>query len=136
MDQRERIGKIIREYDSQGWHRTGTDADRVSARWLGQQVVERGLEPALEPVSLSRIVPGPCYVEVGDCRVNGLPLFAGGFPGPGGGPVSRAHRIAPHAGPLLSMAALGPGCLGSPSERIGGPTVLTRHDGVASRLMV
>ena len=61
MDQRDQIGKIIREYDSQGWHRTGTDADRVSARWLGQQVLERGLEPALEPVSLSRIVPGPCY---------------------------------------------------------------------------
>ena len=59
MDQRERIGKIIQEYDSQGWHRTGTDTDRVAARRLGQQVLERGLEPVLEPVSLSRIVPGP-----------------------------------------------------------------------------
>ena len=84
MDQRERIGKIIQEYDSQGWHRTGTDTDRVSARWLGRQVFQRGLEPALESVSLSRIVPGPCYVEVGDLRVNGLPLFDGGFTGPAG----------------------------------------------------
>jgi len=98
VDQRDRIGKIIREYDSQGWHRTGTDADRVSARWLGQQVLERGLEPALEPVSLSRIVPGPCYVEVGDSRVNGLPLFDGGFTGPGGvhgriGPVGSDAEV-------------------------------------------
>lgn len=99
MDQRERIGKIIQEYDAQGWHRTGTETDRVSARWLGQQVLDRGLEPALEPVSLSRIVPRLCYIEVGDSHVNGLPLFDGGFTGPGG--------IRGRIGPLDSDSEVG-----------------------------
>lgn len=112
MDQRERIGKIIQEYDSQGWHRTGTDTDRVSARWLGQRVLERGLEPALEPVPLRRIVTGPCYIEVGDRRVNGLPLFDGGFTGPGGvhgrlGPLGSDAEVGLlEAGPRGAMEVL------------------------------
>ncbi len=30
MDQNERIATIIREYDAQGWHRTGTTVDHES----------------------------------------------------------------------------------------------------------
>ncbi len=99
MDQQERIGKIISEYDSQGWHRTGTEVDHDSARWLSQEARDLGLEPTLEPVPLSRVVPGPCYVEVGDSRVGGLLLFDGGFTDPGG--------VRGRLGPLCSDAEVG-----------------------------
>ena len=121
MDQREGIGNIIQEYDSQGWHRTGTEADRVSARWLCQQVLKRGLEPALESVTLSRIVPGPCYVDVGDYRVNGLPLFDGGFTAPGG--------VRGRIGPLgsdseVGLLEVGPGGV---VEDLRAARISTRH---------
>lgn len=121
MDQRERIGRIIQEYDSQGWHRTGTDTDHVAARWLGNQVLERGLEPVLEPVSLSRIVPGPCYVEAGDSRFNGLPLFDGGFTAPGGihgriGPLGSDSEVG-----LLEVAP------GGDTEELRAARHSTRH---------
>ena len=58
MDQRERISRIIKEYDSQGWHRTGTKTDHESAGWLADKVQELGLDVEAERFKLAGSIPG------------------------------------------------------------------------------
>ena len=40
-----RIGRLISEYERQGFHRTGTAVDRRSADWLYEEVRRIGLVP-------------------------------------------------------------------------------------------
>ena len=47
-EQERRIARVIEEYDLQGWHRSGTEVDGASARWLADRVAGCGLEPTLE----------------------------------------------------------------------------------------
>ena len=75
----QRVARYIREYDSQGWHRTGTNVDLLSARWLAREVENIGGEPRLEPFSLQRISPLRNWLEVDGEVIEGLPLFDGGF---------------------------------------------------------
>ncbi len=84
-DQERRIARIVREYESQGWHRTGTRVDRASAEWLARKIAEAGGEPVhLEPFALSSVHPVEAYIEIGGRRVEGLPLFDASFTGPSG----------------------------------------------------
>lgn len=76
---RRRIGAIIHAYQEQGFHRTGTDVDRISGNWLADEVREIGLQPALEDFSLSRVDPVDASLVVNDRRMEGLPLFDGTF---------------------------------------------------------
>jgi hypothetical protein len=76
---KKRIAEIIQQYDIQGFHRTGTDVSRVSAFWLAQRIQQYGVEAILEPFPLSRIVPIQAYLQIGQHRVAGLPLFDGTF---------------------------------------------------------
>ena len=56
----QRIGTVIRAYEEQGFHRTGTAVDRISGDWLANEVRQIGLEPVLEEFSLSRVDPVRC----------------------------------------------------------------------------
>lgn len=91
-----RAGRVIREYASQGWHRTGTRTDRQSAHWLARQVQEIGLHPELEPFPLSRVQPRLCVIEIAGRQIEGLPLFDGRFTGQRGvrGTLGRAGTSA------------------------------------------
>ena len=95
----QRIGTVIRAYEQQGFHRTGTAVDRRSGEWLANEVREIGLEPTLEEFSLSRVDPVSASVVVDDRRIDGLPLFDGGFTDTAG--------IAGPIGTLNSDAAIG-----------------------------
>jgi hypothetical protein len=78
----DRVSLTVREYDVQGWHRTGTRVDDESAEWLVGRVAELGefgREVRLESFELERVVPGESYVEVDGRRVDGFPLFDGTF---------------------------------------------------------
>jgi hypothetical protein len=75
----QRILTLIREFEAQGFHRTGTDVDHASGDWLADQVRRAGLTPALEPFPVERIDPETCRVSVGDRTIEGLPIFDGGF---------------------------------------------------------
>jgi hypothetical protein len=101
LDQSQRIARIIGEYDSQGWHRTGSVVDHESARWLADLVSETGVDVSLEPFELSRIDPGECYLEVGGKRIPGLPMFDGAF--------TSAEGIRGRLGPVGSPAEIGVG---------------------------
>jgi hypothetical protein len=109
-EQQRRIGRIIREYDAQGWHRTGSETDNSSAEWLAGLMRLSGLQPVLlEPFPLSRIEPQAAYIEIDNRRISGLPLFDGAFTGPEGldgrlGPLASNAEITfcevPSAGPV------------------------------------
>ena len=76
---RERVARLVREYDSQGDHRTGSPVDAESGRWLADRVDDAGIVPEIEWMGFSRIDIQAAYVEVGDRRAEGIPLFDGGF---------------------------------------------------------
>ncbi len=77
----ERVANYIREYDAQGWHRTGTEIDLMSATWLAQQVNANGFEAHKETFDLSRITPVRNFMDVDGTKIEGLPLFDGSFTG-------------------------------------------------------
>ena len=80
----DRVSEIIREYDAQGWHRTGTEVDTASAHWLVGRVGQLGVEARMESLPLSRVEPGESYVEVDGRRIDGTPLFDCSYTGPEG----------------------------------------------------
>jgi hypothetical protein len=80
----QRIGALIRAYEEQGGHRTGTEVDGKSGDWLANEVRQLGLEPAREEFSLSRVDPVAASLVVNGRRIEGLPLFDGTFTGPAG----------------------------------------------------
>ena len=78
-DLEQRVASVIRAYDAQGNHRTGTEVDNRSAEWLAGQARQLGAEVSLEPFSLTRVDPQLCYLSVGDRRIDSVPVFDGGF---------------------------------------------------------
>ncbi len=80
----QRIGALIRAYEDQGFHRTGTDVDRLSGDWLAEEVRALGSEPAREEFPLSRVDPVAASLAVNGRTIEGLPLFDGTFTSPAG----------------------------------------------------
>ena len=110
----QRIGTVIRAYEEQGFHRTGTDVDRMSGDWLADEVRQIGLEPAREEFSLSRVDPVAASLVVNDRRIEGLPLFDGAFTGPAGiaGPLGTLDSDAPIGLAEIAPNAAEAGALG------------------------
>ncbi len=88
------------------WHRSGTEVDGASARWLADRAAGGGLEPTLERVPFDRLDPGLAYVETGGRRAAGVPLFDGGLTGPEGvsGPLGALG-----SGSVIGVTELGAG---------------------------
>jgi hypothetical protein len=95
----QRIAAVIQAYDSQGNHRTGTEVDNASAEWLAEQVRQLGAEPSLEPFTLDRLDPQSCCLHVDGRRIDGVPVFDGGF--------TNAEGVRGRLGPLGSDAEIG-----------------------------
>ena len=98
MDQLARIRSIIKEFDAQGHHRTGTRVDHESGAWLRDVLRESGVDAELESYPFSRLVPGDASVSVGDERLDGLPGFDSILTTEGGvhgrlGPLGSAAEI-------------------------------------------
>jgi hypothetical protein len=102
-DSQQRIGQIIRAYEGQGIHRTGTGVDRISGDWLASEVRETGLAPTLEAFTISRIDPISASLSAsfsaGVRHIEGIPLFDGGF--------TDAAGVSGRLGPLASDAPIG-----------------------------
>lgn len=79
-----RIGSVIRAYEEQGFHRTGTTVDQVSGDWLANEVRGIGLEPTYEEFSFGRVDPVAAFLVAKDRRIEGLPFFDGTSTGPEG----------------------------------------------------
>jgi hypothetical protein len=94
-----RIAQIIRTYEEQGIHRTGTEVDRISGDWLANQIRLIGLTPAQEAFTISRIDPIAASLSADSRRIEGVPLFDGGF--------TDASGVSGRLGPLASDAPIG-----------------------------
>jgi hypothetical protein len=110
----ERIGRVIHAYEEQGFHRTGTEVDRVSGNWLANEVRRIGAEPTLEEFSLSRVDPVGASLVVNDREIEGLPFFDGGCTGPAGisGPLGTLDSDAPIGLTEIPPNAAATGALG------------------------
>jgi hypothetical protein len=75
----ERIRRVIAEYEGQGFHRTATPVDDASAKWLSDEIRRSNVAASLEPFSIQRVDPRSTALVTGDRRVEGVPLFDGGF---------------------------------------------------------
>lgn len=74
-----RLGAIVAAYDAQGNHRTGTAVDADSARWLVLEAGRLGVRAKCESFVMKRVEPEACYLRIDGRRVEGVPLFDGGF---------------------------------------------------------
>jgi hypothetical protein len=74
----------VREFDAQGWHRTGSRVDNESADWLVEQLGELGFRARLDEFEIDRVIPDESYLEIDGERVEGFPLFDGSFTGDAG----------------------------------------------------
>jgi hypothetical protein len=79
-----RLADVVREYDAQGNHRTGTAVDAASLEWLAARVRAIGLEPQFEPLHLARVDVDGAYLKIGSRCIGGVPLFDGSFTPPAG----------------------------------------------------
>ncbi len=118
----QRIARIIGEYDRQGIHRTGSNVDTKSARWLAGAVKRLGLNPSFESFVINRVDPKSCYLLVDERRIEGLPIFDGAF--------TDAAGTRGRIGQLGSEAEIG--LVEAPPNAEYGPTYLktrreTRH---------
>src|SRR5262245_30958440 len=80
-DRRRRISDLIQTYDSQGIHRTATIVDNASADWLRQLASVAGGDARLSAFPLRQVDIRAAYIEVDGRRIEGVPLFDGGFTG-------------------------------------------------------
>jgi hypothetical protein len=76
-----RIARVIADYDGQGFHRTGTDADNRSAAWLAGLVRTAGADVSLETFKFQRVDVRRAVVRARERHIEGLPLFDGTFTG-------------------------------------------------------
>jgi len=94
-----RIRRIVREFEEQGFHRTGTSVDRASANWLRDLAHQSGLTASLESFSLHRVDPVSAALIVGGRRIEGIPLFDAAF--------TNERGVAGRLGLLDSDAEIG-----------------------------
>ena len=74
-----RVARVIAEYDGQGLHRTGTEVDDRSGRWLLERARSAGAEASLESFAVNRVDVQAAFVEGEGRRIEGLPLFDAAF---------------------------------------------------------
>lgn len=101
----ERLARLVREYDAQGMHRTGTEVDQASARWLSAEAARAGFAAELEALPFSRVDVRAAYLEIDGKRLDGVPLLDSPPTGPagiegtlgalGGGTAVAFARVAP-----------------------------------------
>jgi hypothetical protein len=158
-----RIARTIRAYEEQGNHRTGTKVDQISGDWLAHEVRRAGLIPTREVFEISRIDPVTTLISLDGRRIEGLPLFDGGFTDPTGvsgrlgalgsnapiglaegapntaetGPIGEARRQNRHRGIVMITRGGRPGLCPSNAARFlhpFGPPVLQVSSNEATNL--
>jgi hypothetical protein len=124
------LGALVEAYDAQGNHRSATSADNASAAWLAQQARQVGVEPSLESFALSRIDPVSCHLRIAGRRIEGVPLFDGGFTS-ADGVQGKLGRLGSDAD--IAVVETDPFSLVEPRREQGGPVAAARrstHKGV------
>ncbi len=71
----DRISSYIRDYDSQGIHRTGTDVDNRSADWLAKEISDLGVQPQIDEFSFERLEVHSAKLVIGGLSIDAVPLY-------------------------------------------------------------
>jgi hypothetical protein len=117
----------LRGWDASGVHRTGTDGDEAGARWLEREVTALGARATSEAFMLDRLDPVDAFIELGDARIGGVPVFDAPASSPGG--------ISGVLGPAGSDAAIGVAEL-SPQAVYSGEYRALRRDAAHRGLVI
>ncbi len=75
---RDELAEDIRSWDVESEHRTGTDGDLRTSETLVDRLANAHVSARIVEFPFARRVPTDCYIEIGDCRIEGIPLFDGG----------------------------------------------------------
>jgi hypothetical protein len=70
-----RAAAWLQAWDASGTHRTGTAGDAAGAAWLAEAAMSLGAAAAIEEFALDRIDPIAAYLQIGDTRFDGVPMF-------------------------------------------------------------
>ena len=70
-----RAAAWLQAWDAQGTHRTGTVSDRAGADWLAREAAALGAEVTVEEFSFERLDPIEAYLDSGNGRIEGVPVF-------------------------------------------------------------
>jgi hypothetical protein len=92
----------LRAWDSQGFHRTGTEGDEAGAAWLAEEAGRLGAVVTTEAFSFQRIDPVAVFLEVDGARIEAVPVFDAPSTGPDGisgvlGEDIAVADLSPHA---------------------------------------
>ena len=113
---RDRIAETIRTYDSQGVHRTATEVDTLSGKWLADQATRAGASVEVVPFALDRVEIQAAYLlHESGIRVDGLPLFDSTFTDAAG---VRGRLGAPGSGNEIALVTLDEVAIGTEGESI------------------
>lgn len=128
-DHASRAASVISAYDAQGIHRTATDVDVRSARWLVDQAAHAGADVRIEMFPLDRVDVRAAFVEAEGRRGEGLPLFDGGFTDAQG----VTGRIGPpeHGFPI-ALVVLNSAGISSEGRSLDALRRSTRHRGIVA----
>ena len=128
-----RIAILVDEYSAQGFHRTGTAVDRASGEWLAEHVRGMDLAPSLEAFPLDRVDPIAATLTIGDRRIDGVPLFDGGFTGPDGvrGRLVRL-KVTPDGSGDADIAAAPTGVNAASRGPLGEARQANRHAAIVA----
>ena len=114
------VARWLSAYDAQGWHRSGSAADRRCAGWIAAEAAALGAATRTEAFTFSRLSVRHAEVRLDGCALAAVPLYDALLPT--SGPIEGA------LGPVGSDAALGVTGTGpTPSE--GEPLSAARRDG-------
>ncbi len=75
MTARTQASEWLQAWDSQSPHRTGTVGDHAGADWIAAEARALGATVTEEAFTLDRLDPGDCYLQIGDTRIPGVPVF-------------------------------------------------------------
>jgi len=90
----------LRAWDSQGFHRTGTEGDEAGAAWLLEEAGRLGAAVTTEAFTLERIDPVTAFLEADGARVEAVPVFDA--------PATGSDGISGVLGEDIGIAELSP----------------------------
>lgn len=118
--ERDTVARWLSAYDSQGWHRSGSAADRRCAGWLAAEAAAMGASTRAETFPFSRLTVRHAEVRLGATVLPAVPLYDALFP--------TADPVQGALGPVGSDAAVGVTGTG-PTPVAGEPLSAARRDG-------
>lgn len=90
----------LRAWDSQGFHRTGTEGDEAGAAWLVEEAGRLGVAVTTEAFTLERVDPVAAFLEADGARIEAVPVFDA--------PATRPDGIMGVLGKDIGVAELSP----------------------------